>query len=342
MTEFFAPLTATIRRLAAVVMVLPLLSAAQCPDSKDPEPTPRKKMDCKAEWDWDSRDFAVKISATQYGSVDFGTSKKAIREVDNRVQQYAVEWGKLCREWNAGAVDQATFGRRSEAISEKMGRLDELMLVLTNAPSEAAYLESLRAAYGTMTETTEQVDLQVNLAVMAKRPSDADYGVAAPNASLPTGTKVQFVVDTSAPAHLYIYQVDAKGGIVPLFPDMRIPVTNPVPAGTQLRIPSGQASFTLNDQDIGIEHVHVVASATPMTELQTSITQTGSNPTAATAKQLDCASARGLEYDAGECPTSRGLVYDDPEGSSGYSVKAVNAAADDAVHLVYSFNHTAG
>ena len=127
---------------------------------------------------------------------------------------------------------------------------------------------------------------------------------------------------------------------------MRIPITNPVPAGTQLRIPNGQASFTLNDQDIGTEHVHVVASATPMTELQSGITQAASNPAAATAESLDCASARGLEYDAGDCPTSRGLVYDDAGGAggnaSGYSVKAVNNAGDDAVHLVYSFEHTAG
>lgn len=321
--------------MAAAWMFLPLLVSAKCPETR--------RMPCDPEFKWESRDFALELEGAKFGKVDLGTSKKAIREVDGRVQRFAVEWGRLCREWNAGALDQTSFSRRSEAISEKMARLDELLALLTNAPSEAAYLEGLRMAYGTMAEPTQPVvDLQVDLAVMAKRPSDGDYAVTPPNASLPTGTKLQFVVNSSLAAHVYIYQVDAKGGILPLFPDTRLPVTNPVPAATPLRIPSGQASFKLNDQDVGTEHVHVVASTTPMTELQTGISQAGSNPTATTTEQLDCASARGLEYDAGDCPTSRGLVYEDAGGDSGYSVKAINAAADDAIHLVYTFEHTAG
>ncbi|MFV8754421.1 DUF4384 domain-containing protein [Nannocystaceae bacterium ST9] len=301
-----------------------------------------KPMDCDNGFAYDSRNFASKIDVGKFGGAEFESSKDAIRQVDQAVERYAQRWSTMCKEYNAGVIDKDAFNAQSMDLRRKMERMDELLVVLTSAPDSDSFQAALREAYAGMVPD-QSVDLEVELAVMAQRPGESAFALVAQNAELPSGTKVRMAVTTSAAAHVYIYQVDPAGKVSVLFPDPRIPVINPVPGSTALAIPPAPASFTINEKDIGREQVHVVASTRPMAQLEASMSQAAANPSEVTASELEC-NARGLEYDDGsECPKSRGLVYDagtDP--GAAYSLKAVNAAADDAVHLVYAFDHSTG
>lgn len=328
------------RRILPVTVLLGLSSVACEIKEKCVQPV---CMDCDNTFDYDSRDFATKITASKVGSIELGTSQKAIREVDASVERFAGRWNTLCREWNAGAIDQASFQSQTQAIRTKMERLDELTLILAKATDEATFQMALREAYGSMLgDQPSTVDLALQLGVSAQRPGEPGFEIAADGATLPTGTKVKMTVNANTPAYLYMYQVDPSGAISVLFPDPRIEISNPLLAGADLVVPPS-GTFDVNDKDIGTEQVHVVASINPMPQLASAVGQAAASPTAVTAEELDCASARGLEYKPADgCPTSRGLGYVADPSMSGYSAKAVNAAGDDAVHLIYRFEHTAG
>jgi len=326
----------THRSLPLIALALPLALVGCHPQGQS------KSMDCDSGFDYDSRNFASKIEVGKIGGAEFESSKDAIRQVDQAVERYAQRWSTMCKEYNAGVMDKAAFNAQSMELRRKMEELDELLVVLTTAPDSASFQTALREAYVEMVPE-QSVNLEVQLAVTAQRPNESAFAVATQNAQLPSGTKVRFAITTNTAAHVYVYQVDPAGRVSVLFPDPRIAISNPVPATTALMIPPEPASFTVNDKDIGLEHVHVVASVRPMTQLATTMSQAAADPATVTADQLEC-NARGLEYEAGiECPKSRGLVYDSgpAAGGSEYSLQAVNAAADDTVHLVYDFDHTA-
>ena len=157
--------------------------------------------------------------------------------------------------------------------------------------------------------------------------------------AIPTGTKVRLSADVSSAAFVYVYQVAADDSINVLFPAEQVG-GNPIAAGHELAIPPAPAFFRLDDNDVGREEIHVVASAKPIDSLEAALDRTSTDATATTVAQLDC-HARGLTYESGtECPRSRGLVLENGGGRS--SLSGVNTAADDAVHLVYHFEHTAG
>jgi hypothetical protein len=153
-------------------------------------------------------------------------------------------------------------------------------------------------------------------------------------ASLASGSKLSFEVTPSQPAHVYLYQESPSGEVVVLFPDPRIGARNPLPGGGALRLPPPPGSFRLNAEDIGRETVHVVASLSPLPQLESTLAAEG-----VTAAAADC-SSRGLEYDAGSGSAceggSRGLEYDDGGASS---LSAITELGGDRIVQSFSFEH---
>lgn len=299
-------------------------------------------MDCDSSFAYESRSFASKVEVGKFAGAEFDSSKDAIRQVDQAVERYAQRWSTMCKEYNAGVIDSDAFNAQSKHLRETMERLDELLVMLTTAPDAASFQAALREAYTGMVPE-QSVDLEVELDVLLQRPGEADFTLAGLGATCPSGTKLRMLLTTTVDAHIYIYRVDPGGRVDVLFPDPGIGVGNPVPQATGLQLPPAPAWFTVDAQDIGREQVHVIASIEPLDLLQASIARAREDSTAVSVEQLEC-NARGLEYEVGiECPNSRGLVYDEGLATGAapeYSLKAVNAAADNAVHLIYSFDHS--
>lgn len=287
------------------------------------------KIDCDTEIEYQGRVVEGKVEVSKFGA-SAKTSIDAVRQIDQVVERYLARWKGMCREYNAGVYSKEDYRVESRAMREKMEQLDGMLMQLSNAPDSAAYQAALTAIYQKMVPTEERKTLEVSLRVLAQKPGESAPALVSSGARLPTGTKVSFELTPSRPAYVYLYQESPAGEVVVLFPDPRIG-RNPLPAGGALQLPPPPGSFRLNAEDIGTETVHVVASLSPLPQLESTLA--GPKVTAAAA---EC-SSRGLEYDAGQpCEGSRGLEYD---GGGGSSLTAVTELGGDRIIQRFSFEH---
>jgi hypothetical protein len=298
---------------------------ASCKRVNDPG-----KIDCDTEIEYQGRVVEGKVEVSKFGA-SAKTSIDAVRQIDQVVERYLARWKGMCREYNAGVYSKEEYRAESRAMRAKMEELDGMLMQLSNAPDSAAYQAVLTAIYQKMVPNEERQTLEVSLRVMAQRPGEAGPALVSGGARLPTGTRVSFELTPSRQAYVYLYQESPAGDIVVLFPDPRIG-RNPLPGGAPLQLPPPPGSFRLNDKDIGTETVHVVASLSPLPQLEATLA--GPEPTAAAA---GC-SSRGLEYDAGttECGGTRGLEYD---AGGGASLTAVTELGGDRIVQSFSFEH---
>lgn len=318
----------------------------------------RPQLDCSSEVKYDATNVKGGFSVVGIGGASGALEQKALRDIDKQTGLYIAEAHRLCDEYDKCVLDKDTYATRSENLRRRMAQVPELLDGLKNAQGDDAKRLALSKAYRALVPDEERTELGLDLSVLAQRPSEATMAPLAASGSIPTGSHVAFVVSTSVPAYVYMFQKSASGGVSVLFPDPRIAVQNPVPKATSLRIPDGTESFKLDDKDIGTESVFVVASLHPVTQLAAAADQVraGAAPSGAlvqvTAIDAGCKS-RGLSLDesapppASGCVRTRGLSLDDasaPGGSGGGggapSLRASTEAADDTIATVFRFVHT--
>lgn len=296
------------------------------------------QIDCDTEIEYQGRQVETSVNAGKFGAkVD--TSMDAVRQIDQVVERYLARWKSMCREYNAGVYDRDQYRQESAKMREQMEKLDALLIQLSNAPDPESYQAALAGIYREMVPDEERRDLEMSLGILAMRPGEAAASPVASGASLPTGTKVYFSLRPSKAAHVYLYQESPSGQLSVLFPIPQIAARNPLPGGTELRIPPDPGSFTLNAEDIGTETVHIVASLDPIPALDATL----GKPQASVA-EAKC-NSRGLEFDAGKpdaCSGSRGLEFDAGGGAAGPapSLAAVTAPGDTRIVQSFTFEHT--
>jgi eukaryotic-like serine/threonine-protein kinase len=93
-----------------------------------------------------------------------------------------------------------------------------------------------------------------------------------PNDSVRPGDKLFLEVRSSAPAHVYVINEDDRGGSLLLFPLPGQEVTNPLPAGSPVRLPGrrGEDMVYWQVSNVGHrEHFLIFASPEPLTAFET-------------------------------------------------------------------------
>jgi hypothetical protein len=315
----------------------------------------RAQLSCESEFKYDARKMEGGFSALGVGSVQAKTEETALRQIDVETERYVASMRRLCDEYNKCVLDRETYATRSENLRRRLAKLPELYDAVKQAPSEPDRRRVLQAAYHELVPDEQRTELRLDLAVMARKPGEEAPRAIGPGAALPTDTKLSFVVATSRAAHLYVFQKGASGATNVLFPDDRIAVKNPIPAGAPLRIPGGSAAFRLNDKDVGTERVFIVASLSPLASLDQVVASLaagkdggatfGALAKAAPSSAKGC--TRALELDTGGdgCVRDRGLELD--TGGAGEkpllpeaSMRATSEAADSVIARVFSFEHT--
>jgi hypothetical protein len=164
---------------------------------------------------------------------------------------------------------------------------------------------------------------------------------------LKSGDAMRVVVRASVPAHIYILLLASNGEPSVLFPDPRIEQTNPLPAGSEVAIPS-DGTFVLDDVR-GDEHLEVLASAQPLTDLEGRI---GALASAAKPKRpedgvlgsiggllCDEGGQRGIEYrkSSASCDGTkqRGIVY----RKEGAAPRVAARPNDDVIVYQHRIDH---
>jgi hypothetical protein len=324
--------------------------AASPPASGQCSGETRAHLDCASEVKYDATNVQGGFSVAGIGGASATLEQKALRQIDQQTATYIAEARRLCDEYNKCVLDKETYATRSENLRRRLAHAPELFDSVKNAPSSEARRAALSKAYREIVPDGVRTEIQLELSVLVQRPNESAMAPLAEGGTAPTGSRVAFVASVSKAAHLYLFQKSAGGSISVLFPDPRIPIANPVPARTPLRIPQGVASFRLDDKDMGRESVFVVASLTPVTQLAAAAEQAragGATPTAlAEVASIDAGcKSRGLTFDEATAPPqgcvrSRGLTLDDAPAGTRASLSQTSEAGDDTIAAVFHFDHT--
>jgi hypothetical protein len=309
----------------------------------------RPQLDCSAEFKYDATNVQGTLHVGTFANVSGSVEQKALREIDQQTAMYVAEARRLCDEYNKCVVDKDTYGTRSENMRRRIAKTPELLESLKSG-DEDAQRAALAKAYREIVPDGARTELRLTFSVLARRPSENAAVPIPSDASLPSGSHVTFDLQLSRPAYVYLFQKSASGAVHVLFPDVRVPVSNPVAASTSLQIPTGGASFRLDDRDLGTERVYIVASLKPVSALAAAADHASQGAPAGTAIQqlttIDGAcKSRGLSLDEGAppptagCARPRGLSLD-TAGDGKASMVATTEAADDTIATVFQFRHT--
>ncbi|HVK67167.1 MAG TPA: DUF4384 domain-containing protein [Polyangium sp.] len=287
----------------------------------------------------------------------------AIRRISAETEKYVAAHTRLCRDYNACAIDKKTYDEEKKALLGLLSPVSSMIAAVKQASSEEERQAALDTLYQhTVPEAERKEELTLTLSMEAELPESAGGGTRTvkPDEPLPTNTRVFFKVDVKPRAYVYIFQNNTSSGLTVLFPDERIGTKNPLEGGQASRIPSGDARFRLNDKDLGFEDIYVAASRTPLRSLDEALARVRDGKVtrikddklldgmkhlpvaeAGAKKDLKCRDV-GIE----RCPRIRGLELD-LGGASGSkpgfkpaSFVARTEPGDGLILKVFSFQHT--
>lgn len=298
----------------------------------------------------------MKLAQSQDGA---GYEVKALQRIDEVTETFVTVQSRLCREYNACALDKAEYEAESKEIREQLDQVILLVEKVKSAQSDETRAEALDALYRYAVSSEKRVEeVALRLALEADLPPDAGGQriTVRPGAPLPTDARVWFWVEAMPEAYVYIFQKSARGDLSVLFPDERIGTKNPLAGESRARIPSGDLKFKVNDKDIGIEYVYFAASRKPLASLDQALARVREGKTTNISQDKLLAGfdslpttgsvnrrCRGLELDVSptDCTRTRGLELDVTGGfGEGSSIGAVTEPGDDLIVYKFSFEHT--
>jgi len=327
----------------------------------------RVQLDCTSEVSYQGIDAEGKVSALGPFSASGKYQDLAIRRVNDNVARYVAAQTRLCRDYNACVVDPPSY--RAEASKVRQLLLDATELATQavaakSAPEQDHVFDRLYTSVVPDDQRVEELTFQMALEAQLPPSASGVFTNVAPSQPLPTNSKVAFTFRTSKDAYLYIFQINAAGEVTVLFPDKRIGTSNPISGGTLTRVPSQGQTFRLNDKDLGVENVYIVASRHAIASLDSSVARVTSGQvsqvgqdamlanlaTVKPATESGCdAKTRGLDLEVAPaspasttCTRTRGLVLDVADGSAGAdkpSIRARTSPGDDTIIKVFPFRH---
>lgn len=287
----------------------------------------------------------------------------AIRRITAETEKYVAAHTRLCRDYNACAIDKAKYEEEKKALLQLLSPMGSMVAAVKGASSEGERRAALDTLYQhAVPEAERKEEVTLSLLMEAELPASAGGGVRTvrPDEPLPTNTRVSFKVEVKPRAYVYIFQNNTSSGLTVLFPDERIGTKNPLEGGHASRIPSGDLRFRLNDKDLGFEDVYIAASRTPLPNLDEALARVREGkvtrikddklldgmkhlPVAGAVAQKD---AKCRDVGLERCPRVRGLELDLGGGSSpqpGFkpaSFVARTEPGDGLILKVFSFEHT--
>ena len=314
-----------------------------------------------AEPNYEGISTAGGVGVLNVSNIEASYEEKAIREMDVHVERYRAAMLDLCRMYQAGKISTDRYLEESRQLRSLLEPASEYVMKLNQTKDYGERKRLVTELYRTLVPATvreQDLELQFSLAV---RLPDGSESTAAPGACLPSNTQAHFEVAVNHTSHVYIFQRNTQNRVSVLFPHAGIGTRNPLQAGSQQRIPpTDQQWFRLNDEDVGTEHVYLIASPNPIAALDTvsarvaqgSVTEVSQAPELTELASLsagrdgsDCRT-RAFELagtaPAGKphCARTRGWVLaGDAPGGSDTSMTVRTDPGDDVIVKDFPFHH---
>jgi hypothetical protein len=317
----------------------------------------RPELDCTSEVSYQGSRVGGGASVLGLGKASAEREDVALHRIGDAVERYVSAHRRLCQEYNARIVTPDEYKKRSEELQRQVMGVQKGLEAVAAAKTEGERKKLLMPIYlANVPQDARPEELKLEMSLEARLPESLGGALmrVTPNAPLPTNARVNFTFRVSRAAFLYVFQKGPSGAPTVLFPDPRIGQKNPLPAGTLLRIPPGDQSYRLNEQDLGTEQVYLVASAKPLPEVEAGLKRVldGALKNVAEDKTLgtlatmvpggapEGCKTRALELagPAPACTRSRGLVLD-PGKEESSSLAVLTDPGDDAIAKAFPFRH---
>lgn len=335
---------------------LAFLTLAACGGAKTPDGLPA--LDCSSEISYQGVKTGGGLEVLGVGNGKASYEDTAIRQINDQVASYVAVQTRLCRDYNAGVVSRQEYNTAAAKIRETMTASASAAAKYASATTDDARKVALDGLLRlSVPEAARPQELELSVTVDVELPASAGGSkiVLRPGAPLPTNARVAFQLLASKAAHVYLFQKKPSGAIAVLFPDPRAGAQNPLGAGASVRIPKGDLRYRVNDEDLGLESVYLVASRSPLPALDRAAEDVasgkaqnvGNSPVLASfgtvavgATPPGCSKARALELEGGPAPTctrSRGLELEGEATTASMSVRT--DPGDDTIVKVLAFEH---
>lgn len=371
------------KRVAAsvIVMVGALVGAAGCPGTDYVQcaegPHPRQK--CDLAFRLDSQKIDGSLSIFNFGA-KANTEGQVLRDVEKELKGYSFKQQQLCERWNACSISRDEYNRQTNlntAVLDGVKLAADEYKVAKDTDNDRQQADALAKTVAYVLPDA-QLDLEfsaiamkpTNLATVPRTdvcPTKDRYAIGTEKVILsagspvPSGTHMYFTVRLNKPAYVYLYQkFDETGELRILYPHKDIPrPTNPIPANELVTIPPEDiGDYCLDEKNIGLERVFVVASLEPLHNLEAAAAKIEAGqykqvPEMVQMDQIAAKSAppvagcktRALSFEGkqGSCTRSRGLTFESKASkpTSGSSFKAKSEAGDTMIVKVFPFQHFA-
>lgn len=307
--------------------------AVTCPDGSS-----RPSVDCQTDLGLRERVVAANASLGKTG-IGLGGKyeERAVGQVTDSTYQLALKLESACKDYNACVVGPEVYSAQAQSIREQLGQ----HLALVDAFDRDRDAETGDRIWSNAVPQLAAGRLALDVRL------EADSGghtiVHADGAPLRSGDAFRIVVRPSVTAHVYVLLLSSSGESSVLFPDPHMPLANPLPGGQEVSIPS-DGTFTLDDVR-GPEHLQVLASATPLVDLEGRLAALARGETGPAAEPVlgkiggllcdDASGLRGVTYtkSSAVCEQGRkvrGVIYK----KAGQLAQRVAARPNDDV-IVY-------
>jgi hypothetical protein len=335
------------RALAALLLSVCGLA---CTPATQPE-SPR--LQCNNPVTYNGKKVGGEVALGSIFGIEAGGSDIALRDPRPAVEKYYAALSSLCDQLNSGVLDREQYLGRADALTHAlMGDLNPT----------GTQEQQFKSVYQQLVPQTAP-GLELELTMRARDASDGQEQVVRPNQPVPTGARVRFSVRTSQTAHVYMLQKTERDGVTALYPHAQLALQNPLEAGRVYEIPpAAEQWFSVNGEDIGIENVYVIASLSPLDQVESALARLAAESGPININQIealkplttlqpgftgkDCG-ARGLELvgPRPSCTRTRGLVLvggkDNlaPEARPSLSLKVQASPGDSLILKVFPWNH---
>lgn len=277
-----------------------------CPDG-----TVRPQVDCASDLGLKGKVIDANASLGQIGLGIGGTyEERAVGEVTDSTYQLALRLESACKDYNACVTSADSYAAEASSLRHQLGEHVALVQHLQGNVNDEAGDAVWSNALPTL--AAERLSLQYRLEASS---GGASTFVHRDGDALRSGDEFRVVVRTDRPAHVYILLMSSQGEPSQLYPMPQMGLRNPLPAGTEVSIPS-DGTFVL-DANPGTESLQILASPQPLADLEARLRDMtadgGGEP--AEARQ-------GLLESVGQ------LLCDSPGQTRGIVYKKASAACD--------------
>ena len=269
-----------------------------CPDG-----TPRTKVDCASISSLKGRVVSANLGIPKIG-LGFGGSydEQAIEQISSSTQALAVSLDAQCQQYNACAIDAATWTQNQQRLVQHVNYAEQL-----TAPNAAVG----DAMWANAVPELAAERLSLEYRVETRSASETAFRQHAHGATMMSGDKLRFQIRANRTAHLYILLLSSQGEASQLFPMPGINMVNPLPANAVVTIPdpSSGAVYGL-DAVTGKEHIQILASTEPLGDVEQRLAQLQGAPAAGAAQPSSeqLLSSIGDLLCDGDAERTRGIV----------------------------------